>query len=58
VWIDEPALFSDVVFPDFTKMENLGLQSYARMFQNGLQGTMIIQPVVKPLYGARSLLEI
>ena len=41
VWIDEPALFADVVFPDICKMEQEGIQGYAGMFQNGLQGAMM-----------------
>ncbi|MEE9533108.1 MAG: molybdopterin dinucleotide binding domain-containing protein, partial [Acidimicrobiia bacterium] len=58
VWIDEPALFADVVFPDITKMETLGLAAVPGMFQMGIEGTFIMNPVVKRLYSNRSLLEV
>jgi anaerobic selenocysteine-containing dehydrogenase len=58
VWIDEPALFADIVFPDLCKMELTSIHNYAGMFAVGLEGSMIVQPVVKPMYSGKSLMDV
>ena len=53
IHIDDPALFADVIFPESVASERLEMHKYNAMFQIGLEGTMLRQPVVKPMYDTK-----
>jgi len=57
VWIDEPAVFADVVLPESHFLERMNLQLYWKWHLRYF-GWMLRQPVVKPLYNTKNAIDI